>query len=163
MSRMSWRGVVAAIRSFFGFLHQHELLPVSPALELVPPLRERVQPRVLTETEYKRLIESVRHEPRDGAIIEVFLQTELRLSELSQLRLEDVELPAEMTRSVGATNEPGSVGEVHVAGKGRKQRTVTLNWKAWTAITAYLAVRPDSEDNRLFVTKFHRGMGATGD
>ena len=153
------RRKVAAIRSFFGFLQQHKLLPCSPASDLAPPLREHARPRVLTETEYKRLIESVRHEPRDGAIIEVFLQTGLRLSELSRLRLEDIEVPAENTRPVGATNEPGSMGAVQVAGKGCRQRTVMLTWKACTAITAYLAVRPDSEDDRLFVTKFHRGMG----
>ena len=42
---------------------------------------------------------------------------------------------------------------------GRKAR-VTLNWKACKAVKAYLAVRPvDAEDDRLFVTKFHRGMG----
>jgi integrase/recombinase XerC len=47
----------------------------------------------------------------------------------------------------------------HVQGKGRKQRTVTLNWTACKAVKAYLAVRPDAEDDRLFVTKFRRGMG----
>ena len=153
------RRKVAAIRSFFGFLYQQALLPSSPALELVPPARERYQPRVLTEIEYKRLLDAVRHEPRDGALIEILLQTGLRLSELSQLRLDDIELPMKIVRPVLATKEPGSVGAVHVNGKGRKQRTVTLNWKACKAIKAYLAIRPEAEDDRLFVTKFRRGMG----
>jgi len=36
---------------------------------------------------------------------------------------------------------------------------VTLNWKACKALKTYLAVRPEAEDDRLFVTKFRRGMG----
>lgn len=156
----SRRRKVAAIRSFFAFLVSHGFIPASPAQDLIPPARERSQPRVLTEAEYKRLLEAVRHEPRDGALIEVLLQTGLRLSELSQLRLTDIELPAVVRRPNAGTKDPGSVGAVHVHGKGRKERTVTLNWKACKAIKTYLAVRPvDAEDDRLFVTKFRRGMG----
>ncbi|MGH2530933.1 MAG: tyrosine-type recombinase/integrase [Thermomicrobiales bacterium] len=154
------RRKVAAIRSFFGFLHEQGFIPRSPAEKLIPPARARYQPRVLTEAEYKRLLDAVRHEVRDGAIIEVLLQTGLRLSELSQLRIGDVELPPTIRRPNAAAKDPGSVGAVHAHGKGRKERTVTLNWKACKAIKAYLAVRPDdAENDRLFVTKFRRGMG----
>jgi integrase/recombinase XerC len=153
------RRKVAAIRSFFGFLHHRELITRSPAADLRPPARERYQPRVLSEAEYRRLLAAVQHEARDGAIVEVLLQTGLRLSELSQLRVGDVELPPKITRPNRITKEPGSVGAIKVRGKGRKERVVTLNWKACKAIRAYLAVRPEAEDDRLFVTKFRRGMG----
>lgn len=154
------RRKVAAIRSFFGFLHRRGLIPRSLAEDLIPPARELYQPRVLTEAEYKRLLEAVRHEPRGGAIVEVLLQTGLRLSELSQLRLGDVELPPTIRQPNAAAKDPGSVGAVRVQGKGRKQRTVTLNWKACKAVKAYLAVRPaEAADDRLFVTKFLKGMG----
>jgi site-specific recombinase XerD len=154
------RRKVAALRSFFGFLQDRDLLLSSPATNLVPPPKEDPHSRVLTETECTRLLEAVRHEPRDGAIIAVLLQTGLRLSELSQLRVDDVTLPFVIRRPQPATRESGNVGVVTVQGKGRKQRTVTLTWKACTAIKAYLAVRPTAaEDDRLFVTKFRRGMG----
>jgi len=109
---------------------------------------------VLTEGEYKRLLEAVRHETRDAALVEVLLQTGMRLSELARLRLSDVDLPAKINR------DQGSVGSVRIFGKGRKERTVTLNWKACKAIKAYLGIRPKvEEDERLFLTKFGRGMG----
>ena len=108
---------------------------------------------MLTEGEYKRLLEAVRHETRDAALVEVLLQTGMRLSELARLTLSDVELPAKISR------DQGSVGSVRIFGKGRKERTVTLNWKACKAIKAYLAARPKVEDEHLFLTKFGRGMG----
>jgi site-specific recombinase XerD len=148
------RRKVAAIRSFFLFLEDAGHRTGNPAAKLVPPEREWNQPRYLTEQEYKRLLAAVQHEVRDGAIIELFLQTGLRLSEVSRLQLADMELPARVSK------EPGCVGSARVQGKGRRQRTVTLNWKACKALKAYLAVRPsDAEDDAVFQTKFRRGMG----
>ncbi len=147
------RRKVASIRSFFCFLEDQGIVPQSPARKLIPPAREQRQPRVLSEAEYKRLQLAVAHETRDAAIVELLLQTGLRLSELARLTLTSVELPAKISR------DPGNVGAVHVFGKGRKERTVTLNYKACRAIRSYLAVRPKVEDPRLFVTKFGQGIG----
>ena len=62
------RRKVAAIRSLFAFLEDRGLIPASPARKLLPPERgrhqSRHQSRYLTELEYKRLPEAVRHEPR---------------------------------------------------------------------------------------------------
>lgn len=82
----SRRRRIAALRSFFGFLHEREIVPHSPADHLIPPAKAASPPRVLTKAEYTRLLQVVRHEPRDRAIIEVLLQTGLHLSELAQLR-----------------------------------------------------------------------------
>jgi site-specific recombinase XerD len=155
----SRRRQVAAIRSFFGFLQQHELIPASPAARLIPPERERHQPRVLSEREYKRLLEAVKYDARDAAVIELILQTGLRLSETARLTLADLELPARIVKPDPNRKEPGTWGKVTVQGKGRKQRTVTLNWKACRALKAYLAVRAPVEDDHLFLTKFGRGLG----
>jgi integrase/recombinase XerC len=72
-------------------------------------------------------------------LIELFLQTGLRLSEVASLTLDDLELPT--------SDESGSIGAVSVNGKGRKRRTVTLNSKACDALRAYLGARrsPSSE------------------
>ena len=48
---------------------------------------------------------------------------------------------------------------MRIHGKGRKERTVTLNWKACKAIKAYLAIRPNVDDPHLFLTKFGLGIG----
>jgi integrase/recombinase XerC len=146
------RRKVASIRSFFGFLQDAGVIPVSPALKLIPPERERNEPRVLSEGEYKRLLEVVRGDIRDQAIIELILQTGLRLSEVARLHVNHVSLPAKISK------EPGYVGSVTVLGKGRKQRSVTLNYKACRAIKNYLGSRPDTEDTHLFLTKYRKGI-----
>jgi integrase/recombinase XerC len=146
------RRKVASIRSFFGFLQDAGAIQLSPALKLIPPERERPEPRVLTEGEYKRLLETVRGDIRDLAIIELVLQTGLRLSEVARLHVNHIDLPAKISK------EPGFVGSVTVLGKGRKQRSVTLNYKACRAIKNYLALRPDSEDTHLFLTKYRKGI-----
>ena len=114
---------------------------------------------MLTEREYKWLLEAVRHETRDGAIVELLLQIGVRLSELARLEVGDVELPAWIVAPNRVTEDPGTTGAVRVQGKGRKQRTVTLNHKACKAVRAYPAIRPPVDDPRLFVTKFGRGIG----
>lgn len=150
----SRRRKVASIRSFFGFLEEQGQIRLSPALKLIPPEREHHQPRVLTEAEYKRLRDAVQYHPRDLAIIELLLQTGMRLSELSRLTLSDINLPAKITRGAG------DVGSVLIrGGKGRKDRSITLNWRACRAIKSYLAIRPKSDEQHVFLTKFGEGMG----
>ncbi len=147
------RRKLASIRSFFIYLHDEELIPADPTRKLIPPARERPQPRVLSESEYKRLQLACAHETRDSAIIEVLLQTGCRLSEIARLTLQSVELPAKISQ------DEGVVGSLRMVGKGRKDRTVTLNWKACKAIKAYLAIRAAPEnEGHLFVTKFRHGM-----
>jgi site-specific recombinase XerD len=145
------RRKVAAIKSFFTFLQQDGLIPASPAEKLIPPERERHQPRVLTEAEYKRLMLAVHGEIRDEAIIELLLQTGIRLSEVARLKVSDLELPVKFDRE--------HVGAAHISGKGRKERTVTLNFKAARALRNYLAIRPKVDETAVFITKFGYPMG----
>ena len=134
---------------FFAFWSLRGYFSVSPARGLIPPLREWTQPRYLTEAEYKRLLAVVRHEPRDAALIELLLQTGLRLAEVSRLTLGDIDLP-----------QKNGVGHVRVLGKGRRSRTISLNSKAAKALTTYLHVRPhDTDDSHVFLTRFKRGIG----
>ena len=150
----SRRRQVSTIRSLFTFLTQRGVLPASPAERLLPPEREREARRVLTEAEYKRLLGAVQHEARDGAIIELLLQTGIRQSECAGIRLADIQLPARISREVG------NVGSLQVRGKGRKDRVVTLNYKACRAIKTYLAVRPKVDEEHLFLTKFEKPLGS---
>jgi integrase/recombinase XerC len=76
---------------------------------------------------------------RDEALLNLFLYTGLRVGEAAALRLDDVIL-----------NERS--GRVIVrAGKGRKYREIPLHKEARKALSAYLAVRPDSEDDHFFL------------
>ncbi len=148
----SRRRKVSSIRSFFLFLTKQKIIASDPTLDLTPPMREQTQPRVLSEGEYKRLREAAAYDPRDLAIIEVLLQTGMRLTELSRLTLKDVDLPQ------GRISKE-DLGSVTIQGKGRRTRTVTLNWKACRAIRSYLAIRPKTDSPSLFITKFREGIG----
>lgn len=150
------RRSVAAIRAFFSFLVQQRVLRSSPAEYLLPPERGTRPPRVLTEAEYQRLRSAASDHLRDSAIIELVLQTGLRLSEIARLTISDVILPAINPRF----SLP--VGHVRIAGHGAKSRTVTLNIRACEALSSYLTEREEIGSPSLFLTKFGFGIGPRG-
>ncbi len=142
-----------AIKSLFQFLHTQGIIRDNIAKRLIPPPANRPLPRFLTEAEYQRLQRACRHHPRDAALIEVFLQTGMGLSELARLTLDDIELPDRISR------DPDHTGTVRVTRKGGKTDTIPLNYKACQALAAWLQVRPPLEEDALFVTKFQGPMG----
>jgi integrase/recombinase XerD len=154
LSGSSRRRRAAAIRSFFSFLEDHGYVPLNIATRLRPPGRTEREPRVLSEMEYRRLQDACRFHPRDQAIIELFLQTGMRLSELACLRVGAVSMPARIAK------EKDGAGSVRVLGKGAKERTITVNWKASKTLKSYLANRPETSRDALFITKFGEPMGA---
>jgi site-specific recombinase XerD len=142
------RRKVSVLRSFFRFLHETGARAGDPADELVPPEVEDRQVRYLSEWEYQRLRYAARHDTRDAAMIELLLQTGMRLSDLAGLHLADLTLA------------PQSVCTARV-GSGRHRRIVRLNTKACGALREYLRVRPaDADDDLVFQTKFRHGIGA---
>jgi site-specific recombinase XerD len=147
------RRKTASIKALFGFLATSGLIERNPARELIPPEREYKEPRFLSTQEYRALLRACAHETRDAAIVELILQTGIRLSEVARLTIHDIELPLRINR------DPANTGSIVIQGKGRKQRTLPLNYKACRAIKAWLAIRPDIPDPALFVTKFREPMG----
>jgi site-specific recombinase XerD len=145
-----------AIKSFFHFLKRQKYTAVNPAEELIPPLPAKDEPQFLTQEEYQRLLRAVSHDPRDAAIIELFLQTGIRLSELAGLTLTDISLPNRITR------DPGNMGSLRVRRKGSLYESIPLNYKACKALQAYLLVRPSVPHTGLFVTKFREQIGKRG-
>ena len=146
-----------AIKTFFKFLHQAGYLKDNPTTRLIPPTLPRKERRFLSEQEYQALLAQVRNS-RDRAILEVFLQTGVRLSELAGLTVNDVELPRRITK------EPEDVGLLKTRRKGAREETLPLNWKACEALSAWLKERQGMprRDNvstdALFLSKFHRPL-----
>lgn len=106
----------------------------------------------MTQAEYGRLKAAAAADPRGRAIVELFLQTGIRLSEATKLRIDDVVLAE--SRGLPA------IGSLRVSGKGRKERTITLNSRACGALIDYLGTRPNAERlEALLVSK--RGSGLT--
>jgi len=141
---------MAAVKSFFGYLQDSDVIERNLIKGMPRPRQEVKEPRVLTEEEHIRLRRMCEHNPRDRALIELFLQTGLRLSEVATLTLSDLKLPPQGTA--------GAIGAVTVNGKGRKRRTVSLNWKACQAVSAYLAHRQSTRESAVFLSRAGKSL-----
>ena len=131
---------LSALRSFFKYAHVKEhIIDVNPTADVDAPKKSTTLPKYLTVEEAVRLIETVRSDKesktrvRDYAIIVLFLNTGMRLSELVGLNLESFD--PELTM-------------VKVIGKGSKERIVYLNKAARSAMIEYLRVRLDPKHVR---------------
>ena len=142
-----------AIKSLFSFLCHSGYTDKDPAERLIPPKMEQKEPRVLDRREYEVLLRACSHHARDSAVIELLLQTGLRLSEVAHLRVDDVELPGRIGR------DPDTVGRLHILSKGRKDRWVPLNYKVCRALKTWLETRPGVGSGALFITKFGEAIG----
>jgi integrase/recombinase XerD len=151
LSARSQARFLSSVRGLYRYLIQERLLDKSP-LDLVDsPRISRKLPSLLTHAEIERLLDVPdRVESRgvrDRAMLHTMYAAGLRVSEVVELKLGDVDLRA---------------GFVAAFGKGRKRRLVPLAEPAREAIEAYLGqvrgvwARPN--ESRLFVTQRGRGM-----
>lgn len=138
-NRRAW-----AIKKLFAFLFSSQYLPDNPAERLVPVAIIRKDPYFLTETEYTRLLEVVL-EPRDRAIIMLYLQVGLVCSEVVRLRVADITLPEQL----GA--EADDVGYVQVK-RRRGIEHLPLNWKVCEALQAWLNERAAIDLEKCLLT-----------
>jgi integrase/recombinase XerC len=138
---------LASLRSFFQCLVENHLIAVSPAGEVSMPKKERKAIVYLRSEEYSRLLAAAGGNPRDYAILQLFLQTGIRVAELVALRLADLDLADRTLR---------------IAGKGQKERIIDLEKKAIVALKSYLAVRPASGDAHLFLNYQGQGLSDRG-
>jgi site-specific recombinase XerD len=133
---------VASLKSFFNYLtNKAKLLEVNPASELESPKIVKRLPRYLNIQESKQLLDSVSGEysERDFAIITLFLNCGLRLSELVGINLNNIK------------NET-----LTVIGKGDKERMIPLNKACIDAIESYMYVRKVDgvkDKNALFLSE----------
>jgi len=129
-SRATAARKLAAVRTFARWLRREGLIDGDPSALSGTPSREQKIPVHLSVDEMARLLETPdRSTPlgrRDQAMLELFYASGLRLSELTGLDLDDVNLNARMVR---------------VLGKGRKQRLVPMTQTAADAIRLYLKDR----------------------
>ena len=127
---------ISTIRIFFNYLCQDAsskfLLDQNPALNLKTPKKDKRLPKYLSLDDSKKLLEVAsdednRNYERDFAIITLFLNCGMRLSELVGINSKDIDF-----------NEC----KLNVIGKGNKERTIYLNNACMKALSDYLRVRP---------------------
>ncbi len=160
---------IASIKGFFRYLNvKIKVIEDNPAKEIETPKLEKTLPKYLTITESERLLDTVKKgekkknslnpsspsksskeltehkqklSTRDYAIVTLFLNCGMRLSELVGINLSDMKLDESILK---------------VTGKGNKQRTVYLNKACENAITNYLKIRPvieGSDKDALFLSE----------
>lgn len=132
---------VVAIRRFFSYLSENlGLLPANPMKNLDAPKTKKSLPKYLTLDESKKLLSVIsgKNKERDFAIVTLFLNCGMRLSELVSINYNDIK----------------SDGTIVITGKGNKERTIYLNQACIEAITAYMKVRPNDKvkDRALFLS-----------
>lgn len=128
---------INSTRTFYRFLKINEYVTDDPSLLIEHPIYHLAPPRILTPTEYRALRDAARNDPRMYAVIELLLQTGIRIGELANLRLSD------MTKE-GLRIAPFEKHE---------ERLVPLNKRAKEALDNYLKIRPQTKDDHVFVTK----------
>lgn len=133
---------VASLRSFFNYLStKAKVLEVNPAKELESPKLGKRIPKYLNVEESKQLLNAIDgdNKERDFAIITLFLNCGMRLSELISINLSQIK-----------------DDKLTVLGKGNKERTIYLNQASKNALNEYLRVRPKDnlkDKNALFLSE----------
>ena len=127
---------MSALREYFRYLEGVGQIAKSPTLGVETPKRERNTRQFLRPDEYTKMLSLAGANPRDYAILQVFLQTGIRVSELAHLRIQDIDLV-----------KPS----VTVRGKGKVSREIALEKKGLQALRSYLALRPETYSDRLFL------------
>ena len=129
----------SSIRIFFHYLcNKSKRIPSNPAQDLENPKIGRRLPKYLSLEQSKKLLETAStpriseknnhdNSTRNYAIITLFLNCGMRLSELVGINIKDIDFDE---------------NKLNVVGKGNKERTIYLNKACITAIKSYLAIRP---------------------
>lgn len=144
---------LASIKSFFGYLQKRNKVKINPAAEIKSPKNHTTAISYLSEEEQVKLITSVKetatpfYRDRDLAILKLFLGTGIRSSELSNLRVKDIEF-----RTKG-------VGYCRIKRKGGDENLVPVNLKVLFAIRTYLGKRQELKPEQyVFLSKNNQQM-----
>lgn len=129
------------IRTFYRTLNESKELKGNPAISIKHPKIKGKPPRILSETEYMALKEASRPNIRLFAIVELLLQTGMKIGEVCRLELSDLKMKA---------NKPV---EFYIKEYNRVPgRWIPLNAKAADALHEYLKIRPKTTSDAVFVS-----------
>lgn len=139
---------VSSLKGFFKYLTtKKHYLKVNPIDELEAPKKKKALPKYLTLEQSIELLNAVdgEYQARDYAILTLFLNCGLRVSEMSGLNYTDIR----------------NDNTLRVLGKGNKERIVYLNSACISAIQDYMKVRPVDgvkDKKALFISRNHNRM-----
>ncbi len=141
---------LATLKSFFRYLAKNEIIESNPVSSIKMPKLEKKLPEYLSVSETDKLLSLPDFKTfeglRDLAILELFYGTGIRLSELINLKVNQIDLKQQLIR---------------VIGKGNKERIVPFGGSAKQILEKYLLIRPQFAENsvdNLFVLKSGKKM-----
>ena len=125
-----------SIRTFFRYLKQEEVITQNPALEVSHPKYTQAPPRILSKLEYRALRDFAKEDPRTYVMVELLLQTGIRIGELAEIKMSDIKDDVLMVDG----------------------REIPLNKAVQKAIADYIKVRHETDSEYLLVTKTGRPL-----
>ena len=126
-----------SIRTFFRYLKNDGIIEQNPSLDVSHPKYIQSAPRIFSKLEYRALRDFAKEEPRTYALIDILLQTGMKIGELAGLTMEDVK-----------------DSSIHITQYGKTPaRDIPLNKAVKKSIDDYLKVRPTENSNHLFITR----------
>lgn len=161
LAKRSAARALSAVRSFYRFMQEHHGVASTAARSARAPKLDKRLPTYMDRSQTDRLFEWAESRAggdefgptRDLAILELFYSTGIRLSELSGMNLEDLDLLSDQAK---------------VRGKGRKERIVPVGSRAVLALRRYLHLReamparPGAERRAVFVSRNGRRLASRG-
>jgi len=126
-----------AVKTFFRWILAEKMIQTDPSATVSHPKIESSLPKFLSQLEYRALRDVVRSDVRIAAIIELILQTGMRISEVANLKTENVK-DGSLTVEAYAT---------------QPERNIPLNGPAKVALDSYLVQRPKVTSPYVFVSK----------
>lgn len=133
---------ISAIKSFFKYLAEENFIKDNPSINLKKPKIGKRLPKYLNLNQSIELLNCIDgiNKIRDYAIINMFLNTGLRLSELVNINFDSIEGDS-----------------LKVIGKGNKERKIFLSETVIQSINNYLKVRPNNlNESALFLSSFKK-------
>lgn len=122
---------INSIKTFYRFLKIEGKITINPAQELTHPKYELKAPRILNKMEYRALRDVCRRDARTYAIMELFLQAGLRISEVANLKMTEVDKDKLVVNG----------------------RDIALNPSVVDALQRYISIRIKSDKPHIFITK----------
>ena len=132
---------ISSIKALYLFLMKKNKIDISPIAEIIVPKQEKYLPTSMSESEVEKLLKSpnskLKIEKRDKAMIEMLYATGVRISELINLKMTDIDIQ----RCV-----------IKVLGKGSKERLIPFGESALEALNDYLKDRCKSPTKEIFLS-----------
>ena len=126
-----------SIRTFFRYLKNEGVIEQNPSLDVNHPKYVQSAPRIFSKLEYRALRDFAKEDPRTYALVEILLQTGIKIGELAGLQVTDIKKDG-----------------IHISSYGKSpDRDVPLNKAVEKAVGDYLKNRGEGKNGHLFITR----------